>query len=206
MELVDNLLATSCSGYTPYSIGLRINPVVGAGSIDIMSTATKASKFGLPVTENTRSKIIDLYQKYNWLNGIHFHVGSQGVALPLFVAAARFCVNLVQEIESVSGRDLKTVDIGGGLSTSYTAPVEPEESSYALYRAELENAAPELFTGKYRLITEFGRSLFLKAGLTFTRIEYVKEWIPDIRPIILTHVGSNQVKTFNSIKFIFLKV
>jgi diaminopimelate decarboxylase len=54
--------------------------------------------------------------------------------MALFVAAARFCINLVNEIESKCGRNLKTVDIGGGLSTSYTASVEPEESSYALYR------------------------------------------------------------------------
>jgi diaminopimelate decarboxylase len=77
MDLIDQLLKTTCAGYSPPSVGLRINPVVGSGSIDIMSTATKASKFGLPVTESTRSGIIELYRKYDWLNGIHFHVGSQ---------------------------------------------------------------------------------------------------------------------------------
>jgi len=134
MEIIDDLLRTSCQGYSPPSIGLRINPVVGAGSIDIMSTATKASKFGLPVTEETRLTIIGLYSKYKWLNGIHFHVGSQGVALDLFVAAARFCINLVNDIEATTARTLKTIDIGGGLSTSYTSPEEPENSSYQLYR------------------------------------------------------------------------
>ena len=134
MEMVDDLLKTTCAGFCPPSIGLRINPVVGAGSIAIMSTATKASKFGLPVTVETRSTILGLYSKYNWLNGIHFHVGSQGVDLELFVAAARFCVNIVEEIEALTGRSLVTIDIGGGLSTSYTCPDEPENSSYELYR------------------------------------------------------------------------
>lgn len=134
MEMVDDLLKTACTGFNPPSIGLRINPVVGAGSIAIMSTATKASKFGLPITEETRSTILGLYTKYNWLNGIHFHVGSQGVDLELFVAAARFCLNVVAEIEAMTGRPLKTIDIGGGLSTSYTSPDEPENSSYQLYR------------------------------------------------------------------------
>ena len=72
---------------------LRVNPVVGAGSIAIISTATKLSKFGLPLTDETRGRIIGLYKKYEWLNGIHFHVGSQGCAMDLFVKAAEVSSN-----------------------------------------------------------------------------------------------------------------
>ena len=32
----------------------------------------------------------------------------------------------------------------------------------------------------------------LKAGKTLTRIETIKQWLPDVQPIILTHVGANQ--------------
>ena len=88
MEMVDDLLKTSCKGCKSPSVGLRVNPVVGGGSIAIISTATKLSKFGLPLMEETRSRIIGLYKKYDWLNGIHFHVGSQGCALELFIKAA----------------------------------------------------------------------------------------------------------------------
>ena len=95
MEIVDDLLKTSCKGCKSPSIGLRVNPVVGAGSIAIISTATKLSKFGLPLTDETRGRIIGLYKKYEWLNGIHFHVGSQGCAMDLFVKAAEVSLNLV---------------------------------------------------------------------------------------------------------------
>ena len=94
MEMVDELLRTTCAGAQP-KIGLRINPVVGGGAIAAMSTATKASKFGLPVTEETKDKIIDLYEKYQWLNGIHIHIGSQGVALEKFVQGSRVSLDVL---------------------------------------------------------------------------------------------------------------
>ncbi len=58
-------------------LGLRINPVVGGGSIALVSTATRLSKFGVPVTEETRERVVELYRRNTWLTGIHVHVGSQ---------------------------------------------------------------------------------------------------------------------------------
>lgn len=58
---------------------------------------------------------------------------------------------------------------------------EPDSSSYKTYRTELEATVPELFSGKYRLITEFGRSLLLKAGISLSRVEYVKNWLEEVK-------------------------
>lgn len=44
-------------------------------------------------------------------------------------------------------------------------------------------------------MTEFGRSLLLKAGTTLSKVEYIKHWIPENTPILLTHVGANQFYT-----------
>ncbi len=101
-------------------------------------------------------------------------------------------MDMVKEIEAECGRMLTTVDIGGGLSTTYTEDREPESFTYSRYRKRLEELVPELFSGARRIITEFGRSLFLKAGTTVTRVEHVKQWIPGVKPIALTHVGTNQ--------------
>ena len=72
---------------------LRVNPVVGEGKIGMMSTASKLSKFGVPLTQETKDRVLELYKTYPWLNGIHFHVGSQGVPIELFVNGAK--VNLL---------------------------------------------------------------------------------------------------------------
>ena len=81
LDLVDQLLKSLDSKST---FGLRINPVVGAGSDPHTSTAVKESKFGLPIsTTETKEAVIELFKKYQWLTGIHWHVGSQGVPLRL---------------------------------------------------------------------------------------------------------------------------
>ena len=51
----------------------------------MMSTATKQSKFGLPLKEETKERILNLFQENPWLSGVHIHVGSQGVPLERFV-------------------------------------------------------------------------------------------------------------------------
>ena len=34
-------------------------------------------------------RVLGVYKKYDWLTGVHIHVGSQGLPLELFVKAAR---------------------------------------------------------------------------------------------------------------------
>lgn len=177
---------------SPPAIGLRINPVVGAGHIAMISTATKLSKFGLPLMEDTQEKIIQLFVENPWLSGVHIHVGSQGVPLDKFVSGSRVLMDFVSVLEKRCPGQIKVVDIGGGLSTTYTDAEEPDEFSYQKYREQLNNEVPELFSGSYKIVTEMGRSLFLKSGTSLTRVEYVKDWVPEQNPILLTHLGTNQ--------------
>jgi hypothetical protein len=42
----------------------------------------------------------------------------------------------------------------------------------------ISGQVPQLLSGRYRVVTEMGRSLFLKAGTSLTRVEHVKVTIP----------------------------
>ena len=60
-------------------------------------------------------------------------------------------MDFVSEIEATCNKRLKTIDIGGGMSTSYTDVCEPEGFEYMTYRRGLEEAVPDLFSGKYKV-------------------------------------------------------
>ena len=110
LALVDKLLKENSSKST---FGLRLNPMVGAGLLAYTSTATKESKFGLPIGLQfvERQNVLDLFQTYKWLSGVHFHIGSQGMTMNLFQKGAEVCMDFVQDLEKC-GVVIKTINIG----------------------------------------------------------------------------------------------
>ncbi len=150
------------------TIGLRINPSVGAGSLDLLSTATANSKFGITISD-ARSLLRAYPDVSDWLNGLHLHVGSQGCPLELFLRGAEAVVRFAEELGEM-GVAIEQLDIGGGLPVRYHDDDEPIE--FAAYAAALARRVPTL--ASYRLVTEFGRSVFLYPGWAAARVEYTK--------------------------------
>ena len=69
------------------------------------NTGLKESKFGLAlVPGQTWGEILGLYKKYSWLNAVHFHVGSQGNPMKLFVQSAM--VSLLHNLHIVDPNDI----------------------------------------------------------------------------------------------------
>ena len=188
LDRIDDMMKSikSSSG-----VGLRINPQVGTGTIKATSVAGDISKFGVPLNEN-RDKIKEYYLKYEWLKGIHVHIGSQGCPVALLVSGIRKVldfaneVNIYLEAEKKQNR-IEVFDIGGGLPVSYHPDKEPV--SMAEYAAMLKENCSELFTGRFRLITEFGRYIFANSGWVASKVEYVKR--EKNHNIIMTHVGAD---------------
>ncbi|MDT0346847.1 type III PLP-dependent enzyme domain-containing protein [Streptomyces litchfieldiae] len=169
-------------------LGLRINPQLGGGTIDAMSTATATSKFGVALRDpGARDWVRRAFLDRPWLTRLHCHVGSQGMALGAMAAGVRATYELAEEINEAAGRrQIDTLDIGGGLPVDFTS--DDNGPPFREYARLLRETVPGLFDGRYGLVTEFGRSLLAKAGFILARVEYTKS--AGGRPIALTHAGA----------------
>ncbi|MFE7549065.1 type III PLP-dependent enzyme domain-containing protein [Streptomyces gardneri] len=187
LQELDRLDALVASAPTASPLGLRVNPQVGAGSIGALSTATATSKFGVALRdEGARAAVVQAYLDRPWLTRLHTHTGSQGVPLALMAEGVGEAYALAEEINHKAGRQqIDTLDIGGGLPVNFTS--DEETPTYAEYARLLADTAPGLLDGRYRLVTEFGRSLLAKHGTVLTRVEYTKT--SGGRPIAVTHAG-----------------
>ncbi|MEU3428299.1 diaminopimelate decarboxylase [Streptomyces gardneri] len=187
LQELDRLDALVASAPTASPLGLRVNPQVGAGSIGALSTATATSKFGVALRdEGSRAAVVQAYLDRPWLTRLHTHTGSQGVPLALMAEGVGEAYALAEEINHKAGRQqIDTLDIGGGLPVNFTS--DEETPTYAEYARLLADTAPGLLDGRYRLVTEFGRSLLAKHGTVLARVEYTKT--SGGRPIAVTHAG-----------------
>jgi diaminopimelate decarboxylase len=188
VERVARLRPADCSSV----LGLRISPQVGGGSIAATSTATDHAKFGVALRDaGAGDRIVEAFARHPWLTRLHVHVGSQGCPLPLIAEGVAAAHRLAAVIDDRLGeRRVTGLDIGGGLPVDHADDrVTP---THAEYVAALREAEPALLDGRYRLVTEFGRSLLAKNGFLAARVEYVKD--AGGRRVALTHAGA-QVAT-----------
>ncbi len=158
------------------TIGVRINPQVGTGRIALTSVAGEYSKFGVPIREQRRA-LVERFVQHEWLTSVHVHIGSQGCPVDMLLDGVGVVLDFVGETnralrESGRARAIEVFDLGGGLPVSYRPGVEPV--SMAQYAARLRERFPELFDGRLRLITEFGRYVHANSGWVASRVEYVK--------------------------------
>lgn len=158
---------------TKSTFGLRVNPLVEGGAIAALSTAGANSKFGLIMCEETFPQILAYYQEFPWLAGIHCHVGSQGCPIEMGVHGCKRILEGALKINDKLGKkQITCLDIGGGVPTSYWT--DEEAHSFAEYRQMLDEKVPELFKSGFRILTEFGRSMFAKYGCTLTKVAFIK--------------------------------
>ncbi len=173
LEELERIKALHAAGNSNGTVGLRVNPTVGSGSIAATSVATRGSRFGVSLDDGGEAAVVEAFKSCPWLCGLHVHVGSQGCELPLLTAAAKRVWQLRQTIHNELRRtQVGIVDIGGGVPAIYSD--SDHHFSFHDYAEALRIEAPGLFAPDVRLITEFGRAIQANCGFTVARVEYVK--------------------------------
>lgn len=176
---------------TSSTIGIRVNPQVGTGNIALTSVAGAYSKFGVPL-EDYRSALLDRFVQHEWLTGLHLHIGSQGCSMEMLLEGIGRVLALADEVDALlksHGRSkrVRIFDIGGGLPVPYAPGDNP--ASIEAYAQEIGRRFPVLFSGRFKLITEFGRYVHANSGWVASRVEYVKKDRHGKTAII--HVGAD---------------
>ena len=188
IDELNRIAALRAIGSDHGSVGLRVNPMVGSGSIAATSVAARGSRFGVALDDKGKAAVVEAFKAHKWLCGLHVHVGSQGCELPLLTAAAGLAWQLRQYIHDSLGRaQVGIVDIGGGVPASYS----DAESHFSLqdYAAALRREVPGLFASDIRIITEFGRAIQANCGFSVARVESVKRAFETNVAII--HLGAD---------------
>jgi diaminopimelate decarboxylase len=146
---------------------VRVIPGVDAPTLAAISTGHHGSKFGLPLAEAERAvahlRASDRFE----VRGLHLHIGSQILSLPVFADA-------VQAVAHLGA--FEVYDVGGGLGVRYhrtdEAPTVDE------YLDTLTDAARRHLPDDTELWIEPGRSLVAQAAVTLYSVVTVKEGTP----------------------------
>lgn len=173
LERIDAIIKRRGSPTTA-RVGIRLNPLVGAGSIASLSVSVATSKFAVPTTPANVLAVVEAFRKWPWLVALHTHVGSQGCSLELLANGIAVICEIADEIDGALGNGrVALLDIGGGLPANYDS--EEISPAFSEYAAVLKNAAPPLFENTERIVvTEFGKALLAKAAMTVSTVEYVR--------------------------------
>lgn len=146
---------------------LRVIPGVDAPTLAAISTGHHGSKFGLSLAEAERVLAHLRASNRFEVRGLHLHIGSQILSLPVFADAVAAVAHL---------GTFDVYDVGGGLGTRYCRT--DEAPSLDAYLDTLTTAAAEHLPPSSELWIEPGRSLVAQAAVTLYRVVTVKHGEP----------------------------
>ena len=152
---------------------LRINPEVGAHTHDHIATGRAEDKFGIAMQDMERVILRAGEMQGVRFAGLHFHIGSQLLAMDDFVALAHRINQLQDQLEARGIVPVECINVGGGLGVDYHDPdghpLPQFETYFATYATHLR-----LRPGQ-QLHFELGRAVVAQCGSLISRCLYVKQ-------------------------------
>jgi diaminopimelate decarboxylase len=168
------------------ALSIRVNPDVGAGGHDKITTGHGESKFGVSIGEAER-----LYAKAAGIAslrpvGLACHIGSQITDLAPLEDAFRRMRALVERLRA-GGLEVERLDLGGGLGVPYfDMPDPPAPDAYAAMAARaIGNLGVEL-------AFEPGRVIAANAGVLLSSVIHIHAR-PDGRRFLVLDAAMNDL-------------
>lgn len=155
-------------------VALRINPNVDAHTHHNITTGLEENKFGINQWELSECAEVISRSSSLWLEGIHFHVGSQITDLNVFKSLC-IKVNEIKTWFEERGFNLNILNVGGGLGIDYYHPDQNPVADFKSY-FEIFNQFLERKHGQI-VHFELGRALVAQCGALISRVLYVKKGI-----------------------------
>ncbi len=159
----------------PQRISFRINPGVGRGGFEGITTAGTEAKFGIPY-----EKAFDAYKlaQDNGIErfGIHMMTGSNNLEPYFFAEIVDKLMMIAGDIFHKLGKTPEYVDIGGGFGIPYTDDEEElniERTGEMVANVFKEKCAKYGF-GEPELVLEPGRYLAANAGYLLSKVTAIK--------------------------------
>lgn len=163
---LETIIETAKNRFKPKpNIGLRIR-LHSAGSGIWAKSGGIRSKFGLTSTELIEA--VNLLKKNGLLeqfNMIHFHIGSQISEIGPLKKALQEAGNIYAELRKMGAKNLKAINLGGGLAVEYSQFKHKETKNYTLKEyandvvfllqniaAQKEEPAPDIFIESGRFV------------------------------------------------------
>ncbi len=151
------------------NIGLRVNPEVAVESAHhYTKTGEKGHKFGIPYDDVVHGAREALGYEHVRLRAIVMHVGSQLRTLDAHRAGAERLLALVSAVREAGARDLRYLDLGGGLPVRYDEEHEADLTGFAAIAKEAAERSG------LEIVVEPGRFIVANAGVLLTRVLYRK--------------------------------
>ena len=166
------------------AIAIRVNPDVGAGGHEKISTGKGDAKFGVSPKQAAELFKRAHAHKHLQATGLAVHIGSQIKDLAPLEAAFHVLRNLAEQLNGEGAR-VERIDLGGGLGVPYFH--EPDPPSPQDYAAMVKRVFDGLDVA---VAAEPGRMIAGNAGVLISRVVRIQE---RPRPILVLDAGMNDL-------------
>ncbi|MGE0595039.1 MAG: diaminopimelate decarboxylase [Hyphomonadaceae bacterium] len=167
------------------AIAIRVNPDIGAGAHDKITTGKSDAKFGVGLADARRLYARACTDARLDPQGFAVHIGSQIRDLAPLEAAFAALRTLVEDVRA-DGFTARRLDLGGGLGVPYfNEPDPPSPSEYGVMVQRVFGGLDVAFS------FEPGRMIAANAGVLIARVVRIQARAE--RPIIVLDAGMNDL-------------